>query len=62
MQNLSDHTDNIDFCCELLNSLLMRGSHMGEITKPSWLNRLLMHAIWADLLYFLYLLLQFSKS
>jgi hypothetical protein len=51
---MSDHTD---LPCELLTSLLIRGIQMGEMSKLGWLIGLVKHAIWADPLYFLYLLL-----
>jgi hypothetical protein len=58
MKNLLDHTD---LPYELSASLLIRGIHMGEIYRLNWLNGLMKYAIWADSLYFLYLLL-FSIS
>jgi hypothetical protein len=51
---MSDHTD---LPCELLTSLLIRGIQMGEMSKLGWLIGLVKHAICADSLYFLYLLL-----
>jgi hypothetical protein len=54
MENLSRHTDLL---CELQTSLLMRGIQMGGMSKLAWLIGLVEHAIWADSLYFLYLLL-----
>jgi hypothetical protein len=51
---MSDHTN---LPCELLTSLLMRGIQMGEMSKLGWLIGLVKHAIWADFLYFLYMLL-----
>jgi hypothetical protein len=54
MKNLSDP---IDLPCDLLTSLLMRGIQMGEMSKLGWLIGLVKHAICADSLYFLYLLL-----
>jgi len=44
-------------CMELI-SFLIKGIRMGEISKLCWLIGLSMHAIWADSLYFLYLLLK----
>jgi hypothetical protein len=37
--------------------MLIRSIQMGEMAKLGWLIRLVKHAIWADLLYFLYVLL-----
>jgi hypothetical protein len=54
MKNLSRHTDLL---CELETSLLMREIQMGEMFKLGWLIGLVNHAIWANSLYFLYLLL-----
>jgi hypothetical protein len=54
MKNLSRHTDLL---CELETSLLMTGIQIGEMSKLGWLIGLVKHAIWADSLYFLYLLL-----
>jgi hypothetical protein len=42
---------------DFLTSSLMRGIYMGEISKLGWLIGLVEHAMWADSLYFLYLLL-----
>jgi hypothetical protein len=42
---------------ELVTSLLIRGIQMGEMSKLGWLIRLIKHAMWADSLYFPYLLL-----
>jgi hypothetical protein len=53
MKNLSRHTD----LCEFEISLLVRGNQIGEMSKLGWLIGLVKHAIWADSLYFLYLLL-----
>jgi hypothetical protein len=53
MENLSQHTE----LCELGTSLLIREIQMGEISKLGWLIGLVKHAMWADSLYFLYLLL-----
>jgi hypothetical protein len=53
MKNLSCHTDLF----ELVTSLLIMRIQMGERSKLGWLIRLVKHAIWADSLYFLYLLL-----
>jgi hypothetical protein len=53
MKNLSDHTD----LCELLTSLLIKGVQMGGMSKQVWLICLVKHAIWANTLYFLHLLL-----
>jgi hypothetical protein len=54
MKNLSDHAD---LPCELLTSLLIRGTQMGGKSKLGWLIGLVKHAMWADSFYFLYLLL-----
>jgi hypothetical protein len=54
MLYLSRHTDLL---CELLTSLLITGIQMGEVSKLGWQIGLFKHAIWADSLYFLYLLL-----
>jgi hypothetical protein len=54
MKNLSDHTD---LSSELLTSWLIKGIQMGEISKLGLLIGLVEHAIWADSLYVLYLLL-----
>jgi hypothetical protein len=54
MKNLSCHTYLL---CELVTSLLIRGIQMGEMSKLGWPIGLVKHAIWADFLYFLYLLL-----
>jgi hypothetical protein len=54
MKNLSRHTDLL---CELETSLLMRGIQIGEMSKLGCLIGLVEHAIWADSLYILYLLL-----
>jgi hypothetical protein len=54
MKNLSRHTDHLR---ELETSMLMRGVQIGEMSKLGWLIGLVKHAIWADSLYFLYLLL-----
>jgi hypothetical protein len=54
MKNVSRHTDLL---CELETSLLMRAMQIGEMSKLGWLIGLVKHAIWADSLYFLYLLL-----
>jgi hypothetical protein len=53
MENLSRYTD----LCELETTLLMRGIQIGEMSKLGWLIGLIKRAIWADSLYFLYLLL-----
>jgi hypothetical protein len=37
--------------------MLMRGIQMGEMSKLGWPIGLLKHAIWADSMYILYLLL-----
>jgi hypothetical protein len=47
----------IQIFSELETSLLMRGIQIGEMSKLGWLIGLTKHAIWADSLYFLYLLL-----
>jgi hypothetical protein len=52
-KNVSRHTD----VCELKTSLLMREIQVGEMSKLGSLSGLVEHAIWADSLYFLYLLL-----
>jgi hypothetical protein len=54
MKNLSHYTYLL---CELETSLLMRGIQIVEMSKLGWLIGLVMHAIWADSLYFLNLLL-----
>jgi hypothetical protein len=54
MKNLSRHTDLL---CELQTPLLTRGIQIGEMPKLDWLIGLLKYSIWADSLYFLYLLL-----
>jgi hypothetical protein len=46
-----------DFHFDLLASWLIRGIHMGEISKLGWLMGLIKQVMWADSLYFLYLLL-----
>jgi hypothetical protein len=51
--NLSGHNDLFG----LATSLLIKGIQMGEMSKLGWLIELVKHAIWADSLYFLYLLL-----
>jgi hypothetical protein len=53
MKNLSLHTD----LRELETSLLVRGIQLGEMSKLGWLIGLVKHAVWADSLYFLCLLL-----
>jgi hypothetical protein len=59
MKNLSLNTDLL---CELETSLLMRGIQIGEMSKLGWLIRLVEHDIWADSLYFQYLMfLSISK-
>jgi hypothetical protein len=45
MKNLSYR---IDLPCELVTSLMIKGSHMGEMSKLGWLIGLVKHAIWAD--------------
>jgi hypothetical protein len=52
--NLSDRAD---ISCEMLTSLLIRQFQMGEMSELGRLVELVKHAIWADSLYFLYLLL-----
>jgi hypothetical protein len=47
----------IDFLLYLVTSSLVRGIQMGEISKLGWLMGFVEHAIWADSLYFLNLLL-----
>jgi hypothetical protein len=54
IKNLSGYTD---LSYELLTSLLIRGINMGDIFEQGWLIGLVRHAIWADFLYLLYLLL-----
>jgi hypothetical protein len=54
MKNLSRHTDLL---CEVETSLLIRGIQIGEMSKLGWLIGLVKHAIWANSLYFLYLLI-----
>jgi hypothetical protein len=54
MKNPSDHAD---LPYDLLTSLLIRGIQMGETAKLGWLIGLVKHAVWAESLYFLYLLL-----
>jgi hypothetical protein len=54
MTNLLRHTDLL---CKLVTSLLIRRIQMREMSKLDWLTGLIKHAIWADSLYFLYLLL-----
>jgi hypothetical protein len=46
----------IDLICELETSLLMRGIQIGEMFRLVWLIGVLKYVIWADSLYFLYLL------
>jgi hypothetical protein len=57
MNNASHHID----LCEFATSLLMRGIQIGEMSTPGSLIGLVKHVIWADFLYFLYVLL-FSIS
>jgi hypothetical protein len=45
-----------DLLCELETLLPIRGIHIGEMFKLGCPIGLLKHAIWADSLYFLYLL------
>jgi hypothetical protein len=54
MKNLSHHTDLL---CELATALLIRRIQMGDMSRLGWLTGLIKHAIWADSLYSLYLLL-----
>jgi hypothetical protein len=54
MKNLSRHAH---FLCELETALLMTGIQIEEMFKLGRLIGLVKHAIWADSLYFLYLLL-----
>jgi hypothetical protein len=49
--------DPADLPCDLLTSLLTKAIQMGEMSRLVWLNGLVKHAICADSLYFLYLLL-----
>jgi hypothetical protein len=58
MMSLSDH---INLPCKSPASLLIRGMNPYEISRLGWLIRFVKHTIWADSLYFLYLLL-FSTS
>jgi hypothetical protein len=58
MKNLSRHIA----VCELVTSLLIKGIQMGGMSRLGWLIGLVKHAIWADSLYFVYLLIQFPKS
>jgi hypothetical protein len=53
MKNLSHHTD----LCKLETSLLIRGIQMGELSNLGWLIGLVKYAIWANSLYFLYMML-----
>jgi hypothetical protein len=53
MNNLSHHTD----LCQFKTSLLIKGIEVGQMSKLGWLIGLVMHATWADSLYFLHLLL-----
>jgi hypothetical protein len=54
MKNLSHHADLL---CELVTSLLTREIQMGEMSKLGCLIGLVKHPIWANALYFPYLLL-----
>jgi hypothetical protein len=54
MKNLSHYTDLL---CELVTSLLIRGIQMGEMSELGWMIGLVKHAIWADSLQYLHLLL-----
>jgi hypothetical protein len=56
MKNLLQHAD----LCELVTSLLIRGTLMEEMSKLGWLIRSVKHAIYVDSFYFLYLLLTFN--
>jgi hypothetical protein len=49
MKNLS-HTDLL---YELVTLFLIRGIQMGEMSKLDWPIGLVVHAMWADSLYFL---------
>jgi hypothetical protein len=49
--------DSGNACYHLVTSSLIRGIQIGEISKLGWPIGLLSVAIWADLLYSLYLLL-----
>jgi hypothetical protein len=53
MKNLARHAD---FPCELIASWLIRGIHIGEMTKLGWPIVLVKDAILVDSVYFLYLL------
>jgi ABC-type Fe3+-siderophore transport system permease subunit len=54
MKNLSHHTGLL---CAVVTSLLIRVNQTGEMSKLGWLTGFTEHAIWADFLYFLCLLL-----
>jgi hypothetical protein len=45
LKNLSYHTDIL---CELVNSLLIKGIQMEELSEMCWLIGIIKHAIWAD--------------
>jgi hypothetical protein len=51
----------MNLLCELVTSFMIWGIHMGDVSKLGWLIGLVEHAMWADSLYFLYLLFQFPK-
>jgi hypothetical protein len=57
MKNLSHLSQHADLPCELLTSMLIRGIQMGEMSRLGLLIGLVKHAIQADSLYSLYLLL-----
>jgi hypothetical protein len=48
---------DVDLLCELMTSLLITGIQMGKMSKLGWLIGLIKHAVCADSMYFLYLLL-----
>jgi hypothetical protein len=54
MKNQSHRTD---ISSEMITSLLTEGIIMGKISKMAWLLELVKHAVRADCLYFLHLLL-----
>jgi hypothetical protein len=54
MKNLSRHTDLL---CELVTPLFIWGIQIGEMSNLDWPIELVKHAMWANSLYFLYLLL-----
>jgi hypothetical protein len=54
MKNLSDQTD---LSSELLISLPIRGTQMGEVPKLGWLITFTKYAMYTNSIHFLYLLL-----